>query len=175
MRTNAKIRDLWDSVAGTPPGKLVYKGPTTDPLVTVWTPLFIITGLVLIRLLVGIRTTIQAGGAGAMQLRWQNAGVTITDVLDAGTLDIAADIVGVLYYCTLDIANALLSGSILHTAIRPIPTGKVTATATKAEGQGLLTPAGTIAVTTTGVATSGACRYILGYVPIDPGSVVVPA
>ncbi len=175
MRTNAKIRDIWNSVAGAPPGKLAYKGPTTDPLNTVWTPLFTITGLVLVRLLIGIRTTVQAAGAANIQFRWQNAGVTVLDILDAGTLSIAADIVGVLYYVTFDPIDPVQSGSVLHNAIRPVTTGKVVATATKHEGQGLLAPAGTIAVTTTGAATTGACRYILGYVPIDPGSVVVPA
>lgn len=145
-------------------GPKVRRATAADPQ-NVWQTIFTVAGgPVFITFLVGVRTIIQAGGASLMQFR-HSVGPT---AIDAGTLAVTGDAVGTLYYLTGDPADAILSGA----AGVPVPTGKVIGVAAQYQGIGLLVAVGNIQVTMTAAAGTGSTRYVLGYIPVDDGTVV---
>ncbi len=150
-------------------GVQVDRVAAADPQ-NVWQNIFTVAGgWVLVKMLWGIRTVIQAGGASTMQLR-HSVGPT---VLDAGTLSVAADDVGTLYWCTGDATDPLVSGIVGA----PIMSGKIVATSTRYGGGGCyyLMYTGTIQVTMTAAAGTGSTEYHLIYLPLSVGATVVAA
>ncbi|MDD5510527.1 MAG: hypothetical protein PHI12_06950 [Dehalococcoidales bacterium] len=149
-------------------GIKVNRAAAADPQ-NVWQTLFTVAGgLIVVKAIVGVRTVIQAGGASTMQLRHSVGGV-----FDAGTLSVAADTVGTVYYLTGDTTDPIISGVGGLLVIG----GRVVATSTRYGGfeSNLIVGAGNIQVTMTAAAGTGSTRYMLWYTPLDDGATVVAA
>lgn len=136
--------------------KVVTRAAANLPQTT-QTAYFTVTGRVLVYDIVGEVTTVIQGGANNMKLI-SNPTVGADVDLCAQT-DIDADAVGTLYTITGTLADALVpttSGAVAHQA------------------DGILVTAGTIDLYCDASKT-GATKWIVRYVPLDPGSNIVAA
>lgn len=142
-----------------PYGVIVRRPATVDPKNT-FTNIFTVSGLVIVNLLIGVRTIVQAGGASTMQFR-HSVGST---VLDYGGLSIAADAVGTVYVLQGDLATNINIVSGAAGAAAPLANGSL--------GCSLIINGGTIQVNMTAAAGTGSTSYILSYTQLSEGAVV---
>jgi hypothetical protein len=148
-------------------GIQVDRAAAADPQ-NVWQAIFTIAGgWVLVKMLWGIRTVIQAGGASTMQFR-HTVGPT---VLDAGTLAVTGQGVGTLYYCTFAPADPIIAGA---AGVR-VTLGQLVASAATYGAVGMAMFTGNIEVTMTAAAGTGSTAYSLIYIPLSAGATVVAA
>jgi len=134
------------------------------------TALFTIAGgLVLVTNLIGIVTTVRTGGAGATQVFSHSTGPT---VLCLATITGLAT-VGTTITVTGDPADALVIGvgTAVANTFPPIQGGMKGSGAGGISQFGLICGVGTI-TTTISIATTGATRYILTYIPLDDSASV---
>ena len=151
--------------ASGPLGIPIHRPAVADPQ-NVWTTRFTITGgLILLTMLGGVRTVIQAGGAGNLQFRHS---VGPTNLCAAAA--ITGNAVGTIYAITGDTTDPVQIGA----AGVAVMLGRVVATSTTYGGvPGILLGAGNIQLTCTAAAGTGSTRWFLRYFPIDYGAVVV--
>ncbi len=148
-------------------GMVETRAAAADPQ-NAWQTIFAVAGgVVLVKVLIGYRTVIQAGGASTMQFR-HSVGPT---VLDAGTLAITGHDVGTVYYCTGDATDPIVAGA----AGAPVSLGKLVATSATYGGEGWLMTPGNIQVTMTAAAGTGSTSYTIVYIPISSGATVTAA
>ena len=147
----------------------VYRGAAADVPNTVWTNLFTITGgLVCLTSLIGVRTVAQTSvGASNMQFR-HSVGNTVLDAV----LDVQNDTVGTIYTLTGNPADAIQRGLGGITPLMGMAGGLL---ATGINMRGRIMSAGNIQVAFTAADHAGTTRYIVFYIPLDPGAVVFPA
>lgn len=134
------------------------------------TVIFTITGgLVLVTGLVGVVTTLRAGGAGVTTVFSHSTGPT--NLCLATITGLAA--VGTTLTVTGDPADALIIGvgTGVANTFPPIQGGMKGSAVGGIQQFGLLCGVGTI-TTTISVVTAGATRYILTYIPQDDGAAV---
>ena len=126
-------------------------------------------GVVLITSLVGIVTTLRAGGAGVTQLFSHSTGATALCVAAITGLAAAGTIVTI----TGDPADALIVGAgtgVANTFV-PIQGGMKGSGAGGVAQWGIYVGVGTI-TTTISIVTAGATRYMLSYIPVDDQAIV---
>lgn len=136
--------------------KRVARASATLPA-TAQTAYFTVTGRVLVTNIVGEVTTEVQAQACDMDL-WSNPSVG-ADVALCAVVDINADAVGTLYTLTGTLADAMIA---------------TTSGAVKSQANPILVTAGTIDLKTSATNT-GATKWIITYVPLDPGSAIVAA
>lgn len=127
-------------------------------------------GSVLVTALVGVRTVIQAGGAGNLQF---SHSVGPTNLCAAAA--ITGDAINTIYYITGDTTDPV---QISAAALGALMTGRVVATSTTHGanfGCNLILSTGTIRHIHTAAAGTGSTRYLLWYIPLDPAATVVVA
>lgn len=135
------------------------------------TNLFTITGgLVLVTGLVGVVTTLRAGGAGATQVFSHSTGPT---VLCAATITGLAT-VGTTITITGDPADFAIIGvgTAVANTFPPIQGGMKGSGLGAIQQFGPICGVGTI-TTTLSLSTAGATRYIITYIPLDDAALVV--
>lgn len=113
---------------------------------------------------IGIRTTIQAGGASNFAIS-HTLGPTNLCIATA----IAANAVGTSYTLTGNFGDALQIGAAGAVARAGITEGLL---ATGNRCKGILLPLGNITLTGSGAGTTGACSWYIYYIPIDAAAVV---
>jgi len=146
-------------------GMPVYHTAILDGASALTIPLFTVVGTVLVRLLVGIRTVIQSGGAVTMKFQHS---VGTTDMCAAAA--VTGNDVGAIYTITGNATDAIQIADLGKPILGGIAGGLL---ATGKQGQGLLLGAGSISVVFSASLGVGACQYVLTYVPVTPtGSVV---
>jgi hypothetical protein len=125
-------------------------------------------GLVLVTNLVGIVTTVRTGGAGVTQLFSHSTGPTA--LCTVGITGLAA--VGTIMTITGDPGEPLVFavGTTVANTFPPIQ-GGMKGSAAGINQFGMIMGVGTI-TTTISIATTGATRYILTYIPLDDGASV---
>lgn len=163
MKNFKWLKDLWQGNSGGAIGVRVASPSTADVGAAARTIFTIAGGTVLVTAIIGIQTVIQAGGASTSGLR-HSVGPTI---IDAGTFTNTAFAVGGLIIWTGDVTDPLIPGA----AGVPVSDGKIIATSIKYAGRGMYMGAGNIQYTQT--VGTGSTRWILTYVPLDPGATVV--
>ena len=134
------------------------------------TAIFTITGgLVLVTGLTGTVTVVRTGGAGVTQLFSHSTGPTALCV--AGITGLAT--VGTTITITGDQADPLIIGvgTGVANTFPPIQGGMKGSGAGGVSQFGLICGVGTI-TTTISIATTGATRYCLTYIPLDDGAAV---
>ena len=129
-----------------------------------WVTRFTITGgVVSVTSLVAVRTVNQAGALSTMGWRHSIAGTVLC---------VAAAIVGDLANTIYTITGNPLDPLVIGAAGAPIQGGMMGSPTVGAIQQfGMLMFTGNIQVNMT-VVTGGACRFILTYIPVDPGATV---
>ncbi len=122
------------------------------------TPYFTITGRVLITQIVGEVTVIFDGTANSIKLI---ANPTVGADVDLCTALVATtDVAGTIYTITGTLGDAMVA---------------TTSGAVIAQADAILVAAGTIDLDTTATDTTGSTKWVLHYIPLDPGSKVVTA
>lgn len=150
-------------------GVPVVRAAAADPQNSVMTTIFAITGgLVLVRLLVGRRTVIQAGGASNIRLQ-HSIGPTF---LCAATATSATDAVGTTYTITGNPADGCLIGAAGAPTLGGIAGGLL---ATGNQGHGIFMSTGNIQVYFSAAAATGSTEWTLFFVPITTGAYILPA
>ena len=146
-------------------GMPVYHASILDGASALTMPLFTVVGTVLVRLLVGIRTVIQSGGAVTLQFT-HSVGPTVLCTASAVT----GNDVGAIYTVTGNPADAMRVADLGAPILGGIAGGLL---ATGIQGQGLLMGAGTIRAVFSASLGVGACQYILTYVPVSANGSIV--
>ena len=148
-------------------GQRAFRAAGACPL-NVWENIFTVSGgLVLMTLLVGERTIIQAGGASNLDLEVDpTAGAAV--VLCIPTV-VTTDPVGTLYTITGNPADAVYAGL----AVQGGMAGGALATGQNTHGW--VVPPGTVEWRESAGAGTGSIQWTMYYVPIDPGASVAAA
>jgi len=167
MGLPAMIKSLFLSQSGGTLGTRVFRATNACPQ-TAWENIFTVaTGNVLMTLLVGERTVIQAGGASNIDFQVDpTAGAAVS--LCAVTV-CTTDAVGTIYTITGNPADACYSGL-------SVPGGMAGgALLTGQNVHGWIVPPGTIEWRESAAAGTGNVQFYMFYVPIDIGANVVAA
>jgi len=167
MGIQAMLKSLYLSYAGGTLGSRVARAAGVCPQ-NVWQDIFTVnTGNVLMTMLVGERTIIQAGGASNLDMQIDpTAGAAIA--LCAVTV-VTADAVGTFYTFTGNPADACYAGL-------AVPGGMAGgALATGQNMHGWIVPPGTIEWRESAAAGTGSIQWYMFYVPIDTGATVTAA
>jgi hypothetical protein len=128
-----------------------------------WTPMFTIAGgLIAVTGFVGLRTFAQGGGASIIQFR-HSAGPTVAD---NGLATITGDLANTLYSITGDPSDPVQIGNLATWSAKQVATSASYGAAVF----GYCGP-GTLDYFMT--ASTGSCRWILTYVPLDDAVTVV--
>jgi len=158
---------LFESKAGGVLGTKVVRAASVCPQ-NVWLPIFTVTGApVLMTMLVGERTVIQAGGASNLDIQVDpTAGAAVAF---CAATDVVTDAVGTLYTFTGNPADdcfaalagqAGMAGGLLATGINT---------------HGWIVPIGDVEWRETAAAGTGSIQWTMFYVPLGDTSVVVAA
>lgn len=167
MSLAGKVSSLFVSQAGGTLGTRVFRAASACPL-NVWLSIFTVSnGLVLMTMLIGERTVIQAGGASNLDIQVNpTAGAAVA--LCAATA-VTTDAVGTIYTFTGTPADACfaalagqagMAGGLLATGIST---------------HGWIVPPGTVQWRESAAAGTGSVQWTIFYVPIDPESSVAAA
>lgn len=169
MSVSAMIKAIYANMGWSgSQGTSVFRAAAADPQNVQQTIFTVAGGLVLVTGLYGVRTIIQAGGAGAIQFRF-SVGPT---VLDSGATVITADAVGTIYSITGNPNDPALQGI---AGLPIIGSMSGSQTVVGVQQKGIVLPAGNIQVIMTAAAGTGSTRYVLSYIPIDIAATVVAA
>jgi len=168
MGLAALIKKIYLSEAGGTVGTKVPRVADADCPQNAWREIFTVSnGSVLMTMLVGKRTIVQAGGASNLDLQSNPTAVGAVSALCAPTV-ITADAIGTLYTITGVPADGC------YAAVGGVPGGMAGGLA--AQGfHGWIIPSGAIEWRESAAAGTGAVQWTMFYVPIDPGAVVAAA
>lgn len=161
------VKALYLSQGGGALGTYVFRATNACPQ-NVWENIFtVIGGNVLMTMLIGERTVIQAGGASNLDMQIDpTAGAAVA--FCAVTV-ITVDPVGTLYTFTGNPADACYAGL-------TVPGGMAGgALATGQNMHGWVIPPGTVEWRESAVAGTGSIQWYMFYVPIDPVASVAAA
>ena len=166
MGLNSYVKSITASQSGGTLGTRVFLPATVCPTGAVWTTLFTVSGgLVLMTMLVGERTIIQAAGASNLSIRVNpTAGAVVA--FCAATV-VTADAVGTIYTFTGNPADACYAGL----AVQAGMSGGLLATGMNTHGW--IVPPGTVQWNEDAAAGTGSVQWTMRYVPIDPEAYVV--
>jgi len=165
--TSPDVVALFESHAGGALGTRVLRAAAACPQ-NVWLPIFTVTGApVLMTMLVGERTVIQAGGASNLDIQVDpTAGAAVSF---CAVTAVAADAVGTFYTFTgnaADVCFAVLAGE-AGMAGGLLATGINT--------HGWIVPIGDVEWRESAVAGTGSIQWTMFYVPLGATSSVVAA
>ncbi len=146
-------------------GTNVVRAAAADPVVAAAQDIYTITGVVMVTMLVGIRTIVQAAGASLMAFQ-HSIGPTVLCVAAA----ITGNLAGAFYTITGNPLDDLVIG-LLGVPVQGGLSGSQAVLSVQQKG--IIMAAGTIQVTMTGVATTGSTSYVLSYIPISANGTVV--
>lgn len=167
MSLSAYIKSLFQSEAGGLLGTKVARAAAVCPQ-TAWQDIFTVTnGNVLMTMLIGERTVIQAGGVSNLDIQADpTAGAAVS--LCAVTV-ITADPVGTLYSFTGNPADPCWSGLAVPGGFAGGSLG------TGNNSLGWIIPPGTVEWRESAAAGTGSVQWYMCYVPIDINASVVAA
>ena len=147
-------------------GQKVQRAAAADPAGGAVQVLFTISGgIVLVTMLVGVRTIIQAAGASNFTF---SHSVGPTNLCTATA--VTGNDVDTTYTITGNFGDALQIAVDGAAAIAGITEGLL---ATGDRCKGILMPAGNITMTGSGAGVTGSCSYYIQFIPMDVGATIV--
>lgn len=171
MSLSAYIKSVQSGLSSGALGNYVLKASIVDTPNAANENLFQVTGgYVLVTMLMGIRTIIQAGGASNVRF---NFGATN---ISAATATTATDAIGTVYSVTGNYTDNVVIGAGTGVVNTCAPTlGGIAGGISTAEQyqKGILCGLGVFYVTWSAAAATGSCRYVIRYVPLEPGASII--
>lgn len=169
MGLAAFVKSLYLSRAGGTLGTRVFRVADVDCPQNAWRPIFTVTnGLVLMTMLIGERTIIQAAGVSNLDIQSNPTLAGATSVVICAPTVITGDLVGTLY----TFSGVPTDGC--YAADGGVPGGM--AGGLVAQGyHGWVIPAGAVEWRESSGTGTGAIQWTMYYVPIDPGALVTAA
>lgn len=168
MSLSSLVKSLYKSYAGGTLGTRVFRVADANVPQNAWRDIFDVSnGLILMTMLVGERTIIQAPGASNLDIQFDPTVAGASVSFCAATV-ITTDAVGTLYTFTG------VPGDGCYAAVGGVPGGMAGGLA--AQGfHGWIIPPGTVEWRESHAAGTGAIQWTLFYVPIDPEATVAAA